>query len=39
LKKIVDIIQRETNQVVEAMEQSTAQVVEGTHRVKMRKRA
>jgi twitching motility protein PilJ len=33
IERIVETIQRETNQVVTAMEQSTAQVVEGTHRV------
>ncbi|MBD3881033.1 GAF domain-containing protein [Phormidium tenue FACHB-886] len=33
IEKIVDTIQRETTQVVEAMEQSTAQVVEGTQLV------
>jgi twitching motility protein PilJ len=33
IESIVNNIQRETNQVVEAMEQSTAQVVEGTHLV------
>lgn len=33
IEEIVDNIQRETNEVVEAMEQGTAQVVEGTHLV------
>lgn len=33
IERIVDAIQRETNDVVEAIEQSTAQVVEGTRRV------
>ncbi|MGB7085523.1 MAG: GAF domain-containing protein [Phormidesmis sp.] len=33
IERIVDTIQRETNDVVEAIEQSTAQVVEGTRRV------
>jgi twitching motility protein PilJ len=39
IEKIVDNIQRETNQVVEAMEQSTAQVVAGTHRVEDAKKS
>ena len=33
IERIVDTIQRETNDVVEAIEQSTSQVVEGTRRV------
>ena len=33
IERIVDTIQRETGEVVDAMEQSTMQVVEGTHRV------
>ena len=33
IERIVDTIQRETNDVVEAIEQSTTQVVESTHRV------
>ena len=33
IERIVDTIQRETNDVVEAIEQSTAQVVESTRRV------
>ena len=33
IERIVDTIQRETNDVVEAIEQSTTQVVESTHQV------
>lgn len=33
IERIVDTIQRETNDVVEAIEKSTTQVVESTHRV------
>lgn len=39
IERIVDNIQRETSQVVEAMEQSTAQVVEGTQVVEGAKRS
>jgi twitching motility protein PilJ len=39
IEKIVETIQRETSHVVDSMEQSTAQVVEGTHLVESAKRS
>ena len=39
IEKIVENIQRETSYVVDAMEQSTAQVVEGTHLVESAKKS
>jgi twitching motility protein PilJ len=39
IEKIVENIQRETSHVVDAMEQSTAQVVEGTHLVESAKKS
>ncbi len=39
IERIVDNIQRETSDVVEAIESSTAQVVEGTHQVEAAKQS